>query len=211
MRKQVQASNGRGSAEVREKVLQTACTLFYRSGVRAVGIDLVVEKAGVAKTSLYRHFPTKDALIAAFLEREDEDFWRQWDSVAALHAEDPFAELDAHMVWIGGRVSRDNYRGCPQINVSAEFPEQGHPARKVAMIHKRTMREKLKAIVSRMDVASPTEVAGQLSLLINGAFVSSQSLDPGEAVTLLQHAAATLIGAGKPQKRTSSASTRTRR
>jgi AcrR family transcriptional regulator len=197
-------ADGRKNAEVRDRILQTACTLFYKNGVRAVGIDLVIEKAGVAKTSLYRHFSTKDDLIAAFLEREDEDFWKQWDGVAAQHAADPFAEIDAHMVWIGERVSRDNYRGCPQINVAAEFPEASHPARKVAADHKRNMRQKLQDIVMRMGIAQPNEVAGQLSLLINGAFVSSQILEPGEAVTLLQHAAITLIGGSKSRKRSDS-------
>jgi AcrR family transcriptional regulator len=58
---------------------------LYQRGVRAVGVDLVVEEAGVAKTSLYRHFRTKDDLIAAFLQREDEDFWSCWNSVTKLH------------------------------------------------------------------------------------------------------------------------------
>ncbi|HEV7371621.1 helix-turn-helix domain-containing protein, partial [Arenibaculum sp.] len=104
----------RPAAEVRDRILETASALFYRQGVRAVGVDLVVEKAGVAKTSLYRHFRTKDDLVAAFLQREDEDFWRCWDRVAGRHADDPAAELDAHLDWIGERVGRPNYRGCPQ-------------------------------------------------------------------------------------------------
>jgi AcrR family transcriptional regulator len=63
-----------GSLEVRNKILETASALFYQRGARAVGVDLVVAEARVAKTSLYRHFGTKDDLIAAFLAREDEDF-----------------------------------------------------------------------------------------------------------------------------------------
>ena len=118
-------------AEVRARILDTACRLFYEQGVRAVGVDLVVARAGVAKTSLYRHFGTKDDLVAAFLAREDEDFWKTWDDVAAEHAGDPAAELDAQLDRIAGRVGRPRYRGCPQINVAAEFPEADHPARKV--------------------------------------------------------------------------------
>mgnify|MGYP003403968929 CR=1 FL=1 len=72
-------------AAVKERILETASALFYRRGVRAVGVDLVVEEAGVAKTSLYRHFRTKDDLVAAFLAREDEDFWTTWDRVADRH------------------------------------------------------------------------------------------------------------------------------
>jgi AcrR family transcriptional regulator len=148
----------------------------------------------VAKTSLYRHFKTKDDLIAAFLQREDEDFWGTWDRVAEQHRDDPAAELDAHLEWIGERVGRPNYRGCPQINVAAEFPEIDHPARKVAAAHKRQMRQRLKEIAERLGVAHADELAGQLSLLINGAFVSSQTLEPGEAMPLLRHTAHALIG-----------------
>ena len=145
---------------MRDKILETASALFYRQGVRAVGVDLVVEQAGVAKTSLYRHFGTKDDLVAAFLEREDQDFWGMWDRVAEPHMDDAAAELDAHLGWIGERVGRPNYRGCPQINVAAEFPEADHPARKVAEAHKLELRRRLTAIAERLDVRRPDELAG---------------------------------------------------
>ncbi len=183
--------------EVRARILDTACRLFYERGVRAVGVDLVVEEAGVAKTSLYRHFGTKDDLVAAFLQREDKDFWGTWDRVAREHAADAVGELDAHLAWIGERVGRANYRGCPQINVAAEFPDADHPARKVAAAHKREMRARLRGIAERIGVARPDELAAQLSLLINGAFVSSQILTPGEATPLLLQAAHTLIEASR--------------
>ncbi len=184
-----------GSAEVRKKILETASALFYQRGVRAVGVDLVVAEASVAKTSLYRHFGTKDDLVAAFLAREDEDFWGTWDRVEGNHRDDPRAELDAHLEWIGERVGRPNYRGCPQINVAAEFPETDHPARKVAAEHKREMRRRLKGIASRLGVTRADDLAGQLSVLVNGAFVSSQLFEPGEAIPLLQRMAHALIAA----------------
>lgn len=186
-----------GAAEVRQRILETASELFYNQSVRAVGVDLVVEKAGVAKTSLYRHFRTKDELVAAFLQREDEDFWRGWDDVAARHAGDAAAELDAHLRWIGERVGRPNYRGCPQLNVAAEFPDADHPARKVAAAHKRELRRRLLGMVERLQVARPDELAGQLALLVNGAFVSSQVLLAGEAIPLLQNAAHALLAAAE--------------
>ena len=183
------------STAVKERILETASELFYRMGVRAVGVDLVVSRADVAKTSLYRHFGTKDDLIAAFLEREDADFWRHWDQVTERHRDDPRAELDAHLDWIGERVGRANYRGCPQINVAAEFPDMDHPARKVAAAHKREMRHRLRSIAERLGAARPDELAGQLAVLINGAFVSAQMFEPGEATSLLRQAAHSLIAA----------------
>jgi AcrR family transcriptional regulator len=197
MPKTAAISDAHSTAEVRARILETACMLFYQRGVRAVGVDLVVEKAGVAKTSLYRHFGTKDDLVAAFLEREDEDFWGTWDRVANRHSDDAAGELDAHLEWIGERVGRTNYRGCPQINVAAEFPEIDHPARKVAAAHKRQMRQRLKRIAERLGVARPDELAGQLSLLINGAFVSSQIFELGEPTPLLRSAARALIEASR--------------
>ena len=183
--------------DVRERVLQTASELFYRRGVRAVGVDLVVEEAGVAKTSLYRHFRTKDDLIAAFLAREDEDFWATWDRVAEREQDDAARELEAHLDWIGERIGRPHYRGCPQLNVAAEFPDRDHPARKVATAHKRELRRRLEGIAARLGVGDPEELGGQLSLLINGAFVSSQVLSPGEATQLLRGSAQALIAAAR--------------
>lgn len=197
MAKNTANSPGSGTNEVRDRILETASELFYRRGVRAVGVDLVVEKSGVAKTSLYRHFGTKDDLIAAFLKREDLDFWSTWDRVRELHPDDALAELDAHLAWIGERVGRDNYRGCPQINTAAEFPEADHPARKVAEAHMREMRRRLKAIAEGLEVGAPDRLAGQLAVLINGAFVSMPLFKPGEATGLLRDAAHALIAASR--------------
>ena len=105
----------KGADDVRERILRTASDLFYREGAHAVGVDLVVERAGVAKTSLYRHFRTKDDLVGAFLEREDEEFWQQWDGVAARHPTDAQAELDAQMRWIGERVGRKELSRLPAV------------------------------------------------------------------------------------------------
>lgn len=183
--------------DVRERVLETASALFYRQGVRAVGVDLVVEKAGVAKTSLYRYFKTKDDLIAAFLEREDADFWRCWDRAARGHEADAAGELDAHLAWIGERLGRPNYRGCPQLNAVAEFPEPDHPARAVAAAHKRELRRRLRGIAERLRARRPDELAAQLALLVNGAFVSAQMLTAQEATPLLQAAARALVAAAR--------------
>jgi AcrR family transcriptional regulator len=178
-------AQGSESLDVRERILECASTLFYRRGVHAVGVDLVVEKAGVAKTSLYRHFRTKDDLVAAFLEREDADFWATWDGVAAKYANDPAGELEAHMRWIGERLSRSNYRGCPQINVAAEFPDQNHPARQVARAHMDGLRSRLGDIAKRLGAAHPDDLAAQLVLLVNGAFVSSALLAADDATQIL--------------------------
>jgi AcrR family transcriptional regulator len=188
-----EASSNQGGPDVRDRILATASDLFYQHGIRAVGVDLVVEKAGVAKTSLYRHFGTKDDLVVAFLQRMDKEFWKTWDEVSQQHPDDGRAELNAQLEWVGERVNQPDYRGCPQLNIAAEYPELGHPARKFAKEHKRELRRRLKVIAKKLKSAAPNELAGQLAVLLNGAFVSTPMYEPGEATTLLQRAAAALI------------------
>jgi len=129
----------------------------------------------------------------AFLEREDLEFWAQWDGVAEQYASDPAAELAAHMQWIGERLARSNYRGCPQINVAAEFAEQNHPARQVSHKHMQALRSRLLDIAGRLNAKKPEQLAAQLALLVNGAFVSSGLLAPDEAIDVLLAALQALL------------------
>jgi AcrR family transcriptional regulator len=188
-----------------EKVLSAAARLFYANGVRAVGIDWIVAESGVAKTSLYRHFQTKDELVAAFLEREDCEFWQQWDEVVAGAPADPRSELMILLDWIGRRVSRDGYRGCPQINVAAEFADAGHPARKIRRRHKVAMLDRLRDIVDRIGVSRPEDTSVQLGLLIDGAFTSDGRLSKADAVRILQNGADALLGDLRAKQRVSRA------
>src|SRR6202451_28154 len=85
----------KGEVSARDRILATASDLFYREGIRAIGIDTVVERSGVSKTTLYRLFESKDALIAAFATEQDRLFWARWDGVEEQHAGDPRALLEA--------------------------------------------------------------------------------------------------------------------
>lgn len=184
------------AGDVQQRILDTACQLFYAEGVRAVGIDLIIERAQIAKTSLYRYYRTKDDLVAAFLEREDKEFWQQWDEAAAPHAPDAAAELDALLAWVGERVARPGYRGCPQLNVAAEFADPAHPARAISAAHRLEQKRRLAALCKRMGLKKPEVTAAQLSLLVDGAF-SSGSLLLGEgAGKVLRAAGRALVDAG---------------
>ncbi|MFM0153301.1 TetR/AcrR family transcriptional regulator [Paraburkholderia sediminicola] len=179
--------------DTRERILRTASELFYREGTRAVGVDLIVAQAGVAKTSLYRHFSTKDDLIEAFLLREDEDFWRHWDTVAAQHKGAPREELDAQLQWIGERIARPGYRGCPQINIAAEYADDNHPARKVAVAHKRELRRRLADLARALRIDEPETLALRLGTIIDGALSSGHALHTEGPVRFLQELAQLLI------------------
>ena len=186
----------RKPSAVRDRILATASKLFYKNGVHSVGVDLVVAESGIAKTSLYRHFGNKDALVAAFLEAEDADFWRQWDAIAQRHADDPKAELNGYLDWMDVRLTRPGYRGCPQLNVVAELADPKHPARKIAVEHKERMRLRFTDIAKRLKLHQPKRVGAQLALTFDGAFMSAP-LGAGEpmAQTLRETVSALLKAA----------------
>ncbi|SFU49517.1 transcriptional regulator, TetR family [Polaromonas sp. YR568] len=185
---------------VRDRILDTAAELFYTEGVRAVGVDLVVEHSGVAKTSLYRHFSTKDDLVAAFLERDDRAYWKSWGEITAKFKDDPGAELQAHVRWIAQYIARPSFRGCPFINVLTEFPEAGHPARVVALGHKTELRRRVLGLTKAMGVAKPAPMADQLVLLIDGAYVNGQMGKRGPSQSLVAGALA-LVAMNAPGSR----------
>jgi AcrR family transcriptional regulator len=191
-------SPGKGDqGSVRDRILDTANELFYREGVRAIGVDLVVEKCGVAKTTLYRHFATKDELVAAVLERDDVLYWDRWDSVASRKGKDPAGELVAHLRWITLHIAGPKYRGCPFLNVATEFPASDHPARRVASRHKTELHRRLSLLAKRMNVRKPEALAEQLVLLIDGAYVNGQLFGKTGPARSLVAAAAALIAAAK--------------
>jgi len=187
----------RSAPSVRERILATAVTLFYQEGVRAVGVDLVVERSGVAKTSLYRHFATKDDLVVAFLEQEDAEYWRDWEkvsaSVVAQGKEGARAELEAHLRFIAHHTAEPKYRGCPFLNVATEFPAPDHPARAVATRHKIELYRRLSALAKQAGVRNPGQLADHLVLLIDGAYVNGQLLGKKGPVHSLVQAGLVLI------------------
>src|SRR5579883_3132744 len=115
-----------------DKVFEIAAELFYRRGIRAVGVEEIVKQAGVAKISLYRNFPSKDDLVVAYLERRNADFWHNWDETFGEYAGDPSAQLNAIMSYLAHRTTQPGYGGCPFLNFCAEFRDATHPGRRVA-------------------------------------------------------------------------------
>jgi AcrR family transcriptional regulator len=168
----------KGEVSARERILTTAGELFYREGIRAIGVDTVVERSGVSKTSLYRLFESKDALIAAVAAEQDRSFWAWWDRLEQQHGDDPRALLDALLSGMAKRIGHPAFRGCPHLNLATEFPDDNHPGRAVARGNKEELRARLAAIVAKLSVADPDRVASQIALLINGAYVTGLMAKP---------------------------------
>jgi AcrR family transcriptional regulator len=170
----------KGTVSARERILATASELFYREGIRSIGVDTIVERSGVSKTSLYRLFESKDALITAFAAEQDRLFWVWWDRVEAQHADDPRALLDALLSGIAKRIRHPAYRGCPFLNLATEFPDDDHPGRVVARGNKEEMRARLAAILGKLGVGDPDRTASQIALIINGAYVTGLLAEPAD-------------------------------
>jgi AcrR family transcriptional regulator len=183
----------KGEVSARERILATANELFYREGIRAIGVDTVVERSGVSKTSLYRLFESKDALIAAFAAERDQSFWTWWDNLEEQHADDPRVLLDALLSGIAERIGRPAYRGCPFLNLIAEFPDRNHPGRVVARGNKEEMRARFATIVAKLGAAHPKRVASQLTLIVNGAYAIGLIAKPAELRDDLVEAARKLL------------------
>jgi AcrR family transcriptional regulator len=177
----------------RERILATASELFYREGIRAIGVDTVVERSGVSKTSLYRLFESKDALIAAFAAEQDRLFWARWDRIEEQHADDPRSLLEALISGIAERIGRPAYRGCPFFNLATEFPDKNHPGRVVARGNKEELQARLTTIVAKLGVDDPVRVASQIALIINGAYVTSVLAEPADLKGDLLDAAVKLL------------------
>lgn len=164
--------------KVRERLLAAAGDLFYQRGIQAVGVDEVVKQAGVARVSLYRTFPSKDDLIAAYLEERDANFWHQWDTVVDA-SPDATAALNGVMTLLADAIERPDYRGCPFANFASEFPGRDHAGRVVVERSKGEFRHRLSILTAQRGDAGPDGLADVLLLLVEGAFSLSQTARNG--------------------------------
>ncbi|WP_343713479.1 TetR/AcrR family transcriptional regulator [Inquilinus sp.] len=170
----------------RDRIFEAADELFYRQGIRAVGVDAIAKEAGVAKISLYRAFPSKDDLIVAYLDDRNADYWQRWDRAFAKHEGDPRAQLRAMMEYLADRTTAPDYRGCPFTNDAVEFPEPNHPGRRVAEANKRELRRRMLLLAEALGAPDPKTLADGLVLLVEGAYAICQTLrgrdGPGHAI-----------------------------
>ena len=179
----------------RERILDAADELFYARGIHAVGIDEIVARSGTAKTTLYAHFPSKDDLIASYLQRRSED-WRKYLSEELAHRGGTAAErIDAVFMVLGEGCATPGFRGCPFINATAEYPDPAHPARVVADAHRQWVRDLLAGLAAEASAADPDALAGRLTLLYDAAMVGAQFDPGGPAPVSAREAARTLVEA----------------
>jgi AcrR family transcriptional regulator len=162
------------SKRAAERIRESARDLFYRQGIRAVGVDEIVTRAGVTKPSLYRTFPSKDELVADYLRHMGEEGLVRFDTIIAGRPNDPRGQFQVWLEDLLHRAGKRDYRGCGTSNAVVEYPNRKHPARKAANIIKKRFREKLTALARAMGAHKPERLGDALMLLIEGVFTSGQ-------------------------------------
>jgi AcrR family transcriptional regulator len=180
-RTSTKAASGREEARdlpPRERIVAVASDLFYRQGIRAVGVETIAEAAGTNKMTLYRHFESKDALVAEYLRRLAATADGLWDELEAAYPREPRKQLLAWFKTVSEQSKDPGTRGCALANAAVELPEKHHPARCVIERHKQGQRDRLVKLCRAAGAVKPDLLADQLFLLLEGARVSCQSLGP---------------------------------
>lgn len=178
-----------------DRIRETARDLFYRQGIRAVGVDEIVERAGVTKPSLYRSFASKDELAAACLRDRSEDFLRRFDAALAAHDGNARTGFREWLRDLAVKATKADYRGCGLTNAAVEYPEPKNPARLVAAANKRAFRARLKSFATGIGARRPGTLADALLLLIEGTYASGQLFGREGPAGVVAEAADALIDA----------------
>jgi AcrR family transcriptional regulator len=158
----------------RERILAAARELFYSQGIRAVSVDAIAEAADTNKMTLYRHFESKDELIAEYLRDVAKDYLAQWNAVASAHEGNPEAHLKAWIDYVATAHDTIDDRGCPFANAAVELPEKNHPARAVIESVKQVHRQKLAELCRDAGYRDPDMMADEIVLLFEGACIDRQ-------------------------------------
>jgi AcrR family transcriptional regulator len=184
----------------RERILQAARELFYRDGIRAVGVDAIAAAAGTNKMTLYRQFASKDELVAAYLKELAGQGEALWDEAKVRHPGNAEAQLRYLLRRVSQFADECSGRGCALANAAVELPEQAHPARKVIEAHKNRARERLVSLCRDAGYLHPERLADEVFLLVEGARVSLQSTGAGGPGTRLYALAESLLDAAPRKK-----------
>ncbi|HEX7822079.1 MAG TPA: TetR/AcrR family transcriptional regulator [Sphingobium sp.] len=168
------------------KIFETARDLFYKRGIRAVGVDEIVCEAGVTKPSLYRAYKSKDDLVVACLEERSREDRAELDSAIAAAGPCPRDRLRAVARHFSDKIKCPEFRGCAISNVAVEMPESGHPGRAIVESCKTNLRALIGDLTRALDIAEPDALADGLILVIEGAMTSHHIFgSQGPALSLM--------------------------
>jgi AcrR family transcriptional regulator len=177
----VEADHSAGGAKprVRDRIFETACDLFYKHGIRDVGVDTIAAEAGTNKMSFYRNFASKDHLVAEYLEQKGSEFWDWWDGVVAKHPGDSCRQIDALFDGYVNCACFQGPQGCALANAAVELCESGHPGRQVALRQKLEMRRRFRELAAGTGAAKADELGDALMLLMEGSNLTRRTFCDG--------------------------------
>jgi len=178
--------------------LQAARELFYRDGINAVSVEAVAAAAGTNKMTLYRHFASKDELVAEYLRQSAKLADTCWERFSEAHPGDACAQLRAWLAEMAEHVASNDERGCPLANAAVELPEKNHPARRVIEEFKVAQRARLIELCRAAGLAEPDMLADELHLLLEGARVTAQSVGTDGLGARLMRMGEAMIAAHSP-------------
>jgi AcrR family transcriptional regulator len=164
-------------SRVRDRIFKTACGLFYRHGIRGVGVDMIASEAGTNKMSFYRAFHSKDELVAEYLRDQEREGWAWWDSIIAPHAGDPRAQVEALFDSHVARTCQKSSRGCAMANAAAEISDPDHPARVVVEQFKRELRRRFRQLAVDVGAHEAEALGDALMLLFEGSLLTRLTFD----------------------------------
>jgi AcrR family transcriptional regulator len=163
-----------GSSEARERLLEAAYELFSRRGIQAVGIDAIIERSGVARQTMYRHFASKQDLVLAFLERRDELWTRRWlQGEVERRSADPRKQLLAIFDVFDAWFHAPEFEGCSFINVMLEHPDPEHPLHVESSVYLQRIRDFLGELAGRAGIRNPGSFAREWHILMKGSIVAA--------------------------------------
>lgn len=175
----------------RQRILDTAFRLFYARGIRAVGVDTIIAESGVAKATFYKHFPAKDDLVLAYLDRVDDVWTEQLESAARAAGDDPEDQLVGMFDALSTACRREGYRGCAFINAAAESVP-GTPVHRRTVAHKHKVMAWVSELAADAGAEDPAGLARSLTLLLDGGLASG-SLDAGVDAPAIAKASARVL------------------
>jgi AcrR family transcriptional regulator len=190
-----------GRSPPRARILAAAADLFYRHGIRAIGVEAIAEAADTNKMTLYRHFASKDELVAEYLRQSATAADGCWERLAQAHPGDPLAQLCAWLEEMARHLAEPNRRGCALANAAIELPEKDHPARRVIEEYKKAQRTRLARLAEQAGLSEPEMLADKLHLLLEGARVTAQSVGTEGLAARLLHMGKAMIAAHRRRRR----------
>jgi len=182
-------------ARVRDRIMKTASDLFYRHGIRGVGVDAIACEAGTNKMSFYRNFASKDELVAEYLRGVEREGWTWWDETVAAHAGNPRLQVESLFDVLVQNTCDEDSRGCALANAAVEITEPSHPARPVIEKYKAEMRRRFRQLAREMGAREPNALGDSLMLLWEGAYLTRVTMGADGPVQGAAKAARALIAA----------------